>query len=30
MAKSIYGLRFNSLGRQRLWWGFVTTITITT
>jgi hypothetical protein len=30
MAKSIYGLRFNSLGRQRRWWGFVTTTTITT
>jgi len=30
MAKSIYGLGFNSLGRQRRWWGFVTTTTITT
>jgi len=23
MAKSIYGLGFNSFGRQRGWWGFV-------
>jgi hypothetical protein len=30
MAKSIYGLWFDSLGRQRGWWGFVATTTITT
>jgi hypothetical protein len=23
IAKSIYGLRFDSLGRQKRWWGFV-------
>jgi hypothetical protein len=23
MVKSIYGLRFDCLGRQRGWWGFV-------
>lgn len=30
MEKSIYGLGFDSLGRQRRWWGFVAATTITT
>jgi hypothetical protein len=30
IAKSIYRLGFDSLGRQRGWWGFVAATTITT